>query len=263
MHNAAPSFIDTHCHLDMEQYQDDFHEMLDRTTQVGVDHILTIGIDYASSLKAVQLAKQHNNISATVGVHPHDVDSIDENTYNDISCLINENKKHIVGYGEIGLDYFKNYSDHEVQRTHFRKQLTLAQQHQLPVIIHDRDAHDDVLTILQESDPFTAGGVLHCFSGDYSFAKEVLALGFYVSIPGIVTFKNARDLQEVAQKLPLDRMLLETDGPFLAPHPHRGKRNESSYIPIIAEKIADLRGVDVLEVAQKTTENAKKLFNLN
>lgn len=256
-------FIDTHCHLDMEAYQDDFTDIVLRAENSGISHIISIGIDYHSSQRAIELAREYSIISATVGVHPHDIETLNNNEYEKLQLLITENRDYIVGYGEIGLDYFKNYSDESLQRVHFAKQLELAKHFELPVIIHDRDAHDDILSILKEHGPYKAGGVLHCFSGDISFAEKVLKLGFYISIPGIVTFKNAKDLQLVAEKIPLSSMLLETDGPFLAPVPHRGKRNESSYIPKIAEKIAQLRNVETAEIAQATTANAIKLFNLN
>lgn len=256
------SFIDTHCHLDMEHYQDDFAEILSRARHAHINHILSIGIDYSSSEKAIELAKSHPFISATVGVHPHDIEELDDAMYYRLESLITTNRDHIVGYGEIGLDYFKNYADISLQKIHFAKQIELAQHFNLPLIIHDRDAHDDILTILKQHGPYAAGGVLHCFSGDMDFAQQVLNLGFYISIPGIVTFKNAKELQQVAKDIPLDRMLLETDGPFLAPTPYRGKRNEPSYIPLIAEKIAELRNISVSEVAMATSSNAQNLFQL-
>lgn len=257
------SYFDTHCHLDMDRYGDELDLILHRSHKNNVHHIISIGIDLQSSQKAIKLAKKHEGIFASVGVHPHDVDSINDNTYEQLSSLITDNPEEVVGYGEIGLDYFKNYSDPKTQQIHFRKQLELAKHHTLPIIIHDRDAHQDIINTLNDMCPFEAGGILHCFSGDYNFAKQILELGFYISIPGIVTFKNAHELQEVAKKIPLDRMLLETDGPFLAPHPHRGKRNEPSYIPLIAQKIADLRKINIEAIAQATTSNAATLFNLS
>ncbi len=256
------SYIDTHCHLDMEHYQDDFADVLSRAMAEKICHIISIGIDYSSSQKAIELAKKYSFISATVGVHPHDIEHLDDAEYIKIEALINDNRKHIVGYGEIGLDYFKNYSDNSLQKIHFSKQIELAQHFNLPLIIHDRDAHQDIIAILREKGPHKAGGVLHCFSGDMAFAEQVLKTDFYISIPGVVTFKNAQELQIVAQNIPLDRLLLETDGPFLAPTPHRGKRNESSFIPLIAAKIAELRNISIEEVANTTTANAARLFHL-
>ena len=260
--NNPTTFIDTHCHLDMNAYATDFNDVLERSTNSGVKQVITIGIDLKSSKRAIELAQQHDMLFATVGVHPHDVDSICDATYDQLTGLVENNKKHIVGLGEIGLDFFKNYSDVASQRKHFKKQLQLAKELQLPVIIHDRDAHDDTLNILKEIGPFPQGGVLHCFSGDLTFAKKILDLGFHISIPGIVTFKNAHELQDVAAHIPLDKMLLETDGPFLSPLPYRGKRNEPSYIPHIAKKIAELRNIEMSEVAKLTTKNARELFHL-
>ncbi len=262
MHSSL-SYIDTHCHLDMQVYQDDFTEVLSRAAAADIIHIISIGIDLDSSVQAVKLAEQYPQISATVGIHPHDVQHIGDATYTQLISVLNENRQHIVGYGEIGLDYFKNYSPVDLQKHHFRKQLEIAKEFKLPVVIHDRDAHDDIITILEETGPFEAGGVVHCFSGDYVFARKVLSQNFNISIPGIVTFKNAHDLHEVVKKIPLESMLLETDGPFLAPVPFRGKRNESSYIPIIAEKIAELRQTTKEKIAETTTANAKALFNLD
>ncbi len=260
--NNPTTFIDTHCHLDMDAYSADFKDVLERSASCGVKQVITIGIDLNSSKRAIELAKQHDMLYATVGIHPHDVDSISDDTYDQLTVLVENNKKYIVGLGEIGLDYFKNYSDVTSQRKHFKKQLQLAKELQLPVIIHDRDAHDDTLSILKEIGPFPQGGVLHCFSGDLPFAKNILDLGFHISIPGIVTFKNALELHDVAAHIPLDKMLLETDGPFLSPMPYRGKRNEPSYIPHIANKIAELRKIEMSEVAELTTKNARELFKL-
>ena len=167
----------------------------------------------------------------------------------------------MVAYGEIGLDYVKNYSPHALQRTRFQEQLELAKELELPVIIHDREAHDDCLALLQEAAPFPKGGVMHCFSGDIALAKKVLELGFYISIPGVVTFKNGALLQEVAASIPLESMLLETDGPFLAPVPYRGKRNDPVYILYTAEKVAQLRKISIEEVAKQTSSNCLALFD--
>ncbi len=255
-------FTDTHCHLDMSGYAEDLPEVLDRATQNNVFHIVTIGIDLDSSAAAIQLARKHKMISATVGVHPHDIGTLTDESYQELETLVKSNRKFVVGYGEIGLDYYKNYSEPELQKKHFKKQLLLAKELNLPVIIHDRDAHEDIMSLLKEVGPFENGGVMHCFSGNYSLAREVIDFGFHISIPGIVTFKNAKDLQEVAAKIPLDSMLLETDGPFLAPTPYRGKRNEPSYIPLIAHQIAELRGCELETVAAATSKNANDLFNL-
>lgn len=259
----GPFLIDSHCHLDMEAYQHDLPEVLAQATQHSIQTIITIGIDEHSSRQAILLATQNPMIKAAAGVHPHDVASMSYTTLDRLAELIEKNRKFVVGYGEIGLDYAKNYSPPSLQKQQFRSQLSLAKSLQLPVIIHDRDAHDDTLRLLREAAPFPQGGVMHCFSGDTALAEKVLALGFYISIPGVVTFKNAETLQAVAQTIPLSRMLLETDGPFLAPTPMRGKRNEPAYLPFIAEKIAQLRDISIEEVAIKTSANATALFKLS
>lgn len=253
-------FIDTHCHLDMESYTGDLDKTLARAKEHGVHSIITIGIDEKSSIGAVDLAKKHAIIKATVGIHPHDVDQIRPGTYQRLQTLVAENKEHIVGYGEIGLDYAKRYAEPFAQKKAFCEQLELAKELELPVIIHDRDAHSDTLSLLHQSGPFPQGGVMHCFSGDIQLAEQVVEMGFYLSIPGVVTFKNGIELQKVAAAVPLESLLLETDGPFLAPVPWRGKRNEPSYLPYTAAKVAELRGITLEEVADQTSINAQTLF---
>jgi TatD DNase family protein len=257
------SLVDTHCHLDMREFENDFDMVLNRAKNHGVDSVITIGIDLASSRKAIGLARKYPCIWASVGVHPHDVHSATDETYAAIEDLIETNHHLVVGYGEIGLDYLKKRSEPELQRRHFRRQLEMAKKHRLPAIIHDRDAHEDTIRILHETGPFPNGGVMHCFSGDMDFAGKIVDLGFHISIPGIVTFKNAHDLHEVAQKVPLTSLLVETDGPFLAPHPWRGKRNEPAYVLYTADYIAKLRDIPLVELAKATTANAKSLFRLS
>ncbi|MCI5157090.1 MAG: TatD family deoxyribonuclease, partial [Candidatus Electrothrix sp. AUS1_2] len=184
----------------------------------------------------------------------------DDAAYRQLKDLAGSDK--VVAYGEIGLDYAKQYAPAERQRREFARQLELAKELQLPVIIHDRDAHEDTVQIIKEHGPFPVGGVMHCFSGDTAFAHQVLDLGLYISIPGIVTFKNALELQKVAQEIPLDRMLLETDGPFLTPAPFRGKRNRPEYLLYTAAMVAELRGISIDEVACQTTRNTGRLFSL-
>jgi len=252
--------IDSHCHLDMESYQEDLAETLHRAKSHGIKSIITIGIDEQSSLAAVELARQYPMIKATVGVHPHDAEKIDDGTYSRIRKLVAANTKHIVAYGEIGLDYAKEYSPKQIQLKRFEEQLILAKELKLPVIIHDRDAHDDCLALLQANAPFPDGGVMHCFSGDTNLARKVLELGFYISIPGVVTFKNGKDLQEVVVDIPLTSLLLETDGPFLAPVPWRGKRNEPAYLAYTAQKVSELKGISIAKVAEQTSNNVQNLF---
>ncbi len=254
--------IDTHCHLDTNDYASDLQTVLENASAHGVKSIITIGIDPSSSRAAVRLSADNSMIKATVGVHPHDVGNIDSCDLDNLEQLIHSHREEIVGYGEIGLDYVKRYCEPDRQRRYFQDQLLIAKNHNLPVIIHDRDAHHDILTILKKNGPYDNGGVMHCFSGDYDFAERILDLGFAISIPGIVTFKNAASLQETAQRIPLDSLLLETDGPFLAPVPYRGKRNEPLYLLYTAAQIARLRGITIEDVAEATTANASRLFNI-
>lgn len=254
--------IDTHCHLDMQQYCNDLNEILDQAKRHNIHSIITIGIDEKSSEQAVKLAHQYEMVFAAVGIHPHDVDRVSSTTLDFISRLALDNPSQVVGYGEIGLDYMKKYSSPDAQRKQFQAQLALAKELHLPIIVHDRDAHEDTLAILTQEAPFDYGGVMHCFSGNYTFAKQIIDLGLHISIPGIVTFKKSQELQEVASRIPLSSMLLETDGPFLAPEPWRGKRNEPYYILYTAEKIAQLRNIDIDDLARQTTLNAQSLFQL-
>jgi TatD DNase family protein len=255
--------IDSHCHLDMNAYKDDLDIILKQAYQNHIRTVISIGVDEKSSRQAISLAKKYNMVKATIGIHPHDVNHIHPQTLDILAELAEKNRNHVVGYGEIGLDYAKNYTPPDIQRQHFCSQLSLAQDLRLPVIIHDRDAHDDTLRILQQAAPFPYGGVMHCFSGNMILARQVLDLGFQISIPGVVTFKNAVDLQEVARLTPLTALLLETDGPFLTPAPWRGKRNEPTFLLHTAQMVADLRGISINEVARQTSANAIKLFRLS
>ncbi len=255
--------IDTHCHLDMTSYDKDLTEVLERAYAFQIKRIVSIGIDLHSSERAILLARKHRQLSATIGIHPHDVKNTTERDYELLEQLHTKHAKHIVGYGEIGLDYVKNYSPTDKQQHHFAHQLNLASKLNLPVIIHNREADRDTIDILKKSNPLSRGGIMHCFSGDYNFARQVLDLGLLVSIPGIVTFKNATTLHEVVKKIPLDSLVLETDGPFLAPHPYRGKRNEPSFILHTASKVAEIRNISIEEVARQTSLNSEKLFQFN
>jgi len=252
--------IDTHCHLDMTSYDKDLKEVLERAEKYQIKRIVSIGIDLQSSERAVLLARKHRQISATIGIHPHDVKSTTDKDYEMLGQLFAKHTKHIVGYGEIGLDYVKNYSPIDKQQHHFAYQLNLARELDLPVIIHNRDAEKDTLDIVKNEGPLTRGGIMHCFSGDYRFARQVLDMGLLISIPGVVTFKNATTLQEVVKKIPLTSLVLETDGPFLAPHPYRGKRNEPSLVLHTAGKVAEIRGISIEEVARQTSLNSEELF---
>ena len=252
--------IDSHCHLDMETSQDTLDDIIHSAKQCHVHTIITIGIDLASSQRAVELAHTYPGVYASVGIHPHSAEEGNDAVYQQLRELAASAK--VVAYGEIGLDYAKQYAPVERQRLECTRQLKIAKELELPIIIHDREAHEDTVQIIREQGPFPAGGVMHCFSGDTAFARQALDLGLHISIPGIVTFKNALDLQKVAKEIPLNRMLLETDGPFLTPIPFRGKRNRPEYLLYTAAMVAELRGISIDEVARQTSQNTRQLFSL-
>ncbi|MCG2675709.1 TatD family hydrolase, partial [bacterium] len=250
--------IDTHIHLADKCYDKDRDTVIARAREEGVDYLIIVASDLESSKKCVKLTKEFKSLYTIVGIHPHEAKTVDKDTY----CRLKELAKNekVVAIGEIGLDYHYNHSPKEVQREVFRDQIRLAKELRLPIIIHHREALPDAIKIVKEEK--IREGVFHCFSGCLKEAEEVISLGFYVSIAGPVTFKNAKRLQELVKELPLDKLLMETDGPYLSPHPFRGKRNEPAHLKYIAEKIAELRDLKFNEIAYATTENAKKLFRL-
>ena len=252
--------IDSHCHLDMKDFNKDRAEVLERARRDGIGHMVAIGIDVKSSEAALALARENSFISATVGCHPHDADDCGPGDLQKLAVMSVEPE--VVAWGEIGLDYYRNYSEKENQRKIFQAQLDLAHAANLPVIIHDRDAHEEVYALLKKMGKGDRKGVIHCFSGDRDLAEAFIALGYYISIPGTVTYKNADHIKEVAATIPLDRLLVETDAPFLAPVPKRGKRNEPSYVLYTVREIAKLRDTPFETVAEQTTENARALFGL-
>ena len=255
--------IDTHAHLDMEQYDTDRAEVIQRAQENGVAYILNIGCDLESSRRSLELAEQHEFIYATAGIHPHDVKAIDATTYDWLRDLLSHPK--MVAVGETGLDFFKNHSPQDEQRAHFRKQIELARELNKPLIIHSRDAKDEILAILSEyfpKDPSARSGIFHCFSGDQELADRALEMGFYTSFAGPVTFKNADELRAVAKTIPADRLFVETDSPYLAPVPQRGKRNEPAYVNFTAETIAQIRGVSIEDLQRTTELNFFELFGI-
>ncbi|MBH0202624.1 MAG: TatD family hydrolase [Nitrospira sp.] len=253
--------IDTHTHLDDARYNDDREAVITRAREAGVDAFVSIGCDLATSQAAVALADQYPFVYASVGVHPHEVKHIQINWYDEFRRLAKRDR--VVAYGEIGLDYHYNHSSPKEQRDRLREQIQLARELALPVIIHTREAQEDTIAILREEKASEVGGVFHCFSGDAWLAKEALDLRFYLSFSGILTFQNATALREIAKKTPLDRLLIETDCPYLTPVPHRGTRNEPAYVSQVANQLAALHPEFSLEEIQKwTTENAKQLFKI-
>ena len=255
-----PIVIDSHAHLEMPEFDEDRSEVITRARENGIGYIVTVGIDIATCRKALALADAFDTIYAIVGVHPHNVKHIDGKTYTQLKEFVQHEKVRAVG--EIGLDFYRNLSPRDVQMKRFRELISLAREVKLPIVVHDRDAHDETLSILKEEKAFEVGGVLHCFSGDYGMAAQCFDMGFYISIPGTVTFRNAHALQEVVRRSPLERMLIETDAPFLTPVPFRGKRNEPSYVRFVADTIAQLKGIDANEVALVSTRNAQSLFHI-
>jgi len=256
--------FDTHTHLDDAKYDGDREAMMARAREAGVEAFVTIGCDLATSQAAVSLAEQYPSVHASIGVHPHEVKHILDGWYDEFRRLAQSKK--VVAYGEIGLDYHYNHSSPEEQRERFRQQIKLARELTLPVIIHTREAQEDTIKILREEKASEVGGVFHCFSGDAWLAKNALNLGFYLSFSGILTFQSATMLREIAKTAPLDRLLIETDCPYLTPIPHRGKRNEPAYVSFVAQKLAELHaevpGMSVETIGRITTDNAKRLFKI-
>ncbi|MCH4891073.1 TatD family deoxyribonuclease [Acidaminobacter sp. JC074] len=253
--------FDSHAHLDSHKFDGDREAVIKRIMESEVSLVLNPGADYESSINAVELSDKYDFIYAAVGVHPHEAKTLDDMMLGLIKAMAR--KKKVKAIGEIGLDYHYDFSPRDVQKYWFRKQLQLAKELKLPVIIHDREANQDVMDILKEENQFETGVLMHCYSGSAELARQYIKLGAYLSIAGPVTFKNARKLVEVVESVPLDRLMIETDSPYLTPHPYRGKRNESTYVKYVCEKIAEIKGISYEEVAQKTMENAKKYFNID
>lgn len=252
--------IDSHAHLDDSRFDRDRDKLIKDLKKAGVELVINPGGDLNSSIKAVALAEEYENIYAAVGVHPHSASEVDEATMDILRSFANRDK--VIAIGEIGLDYYYDNSPRDVQRKWFREQLKLAKEVGLPVIIHSRDAAGDTYEILKEAQDGSLTGVIHCYSGSVEMAMEYIKLGFYISLAGPVTFKKAIKPKEVAEAIPLDKLLIETDSPYLTPVPYRGKRNEPKYVRYVAETIAEIKGLSFEEVAKRTAENTKKLFRI-
>ncbi|MDF0727845.1 TatD family hydrolase [Cytobacillus sp. S13-E01] len=252
--------IDTHTHLNAEQFEEDLEEVIDRAKLAGVSTMVVVGFDRATITKAIELADTYEFIYATIGWHPVDAIDMTDADLNWIEELAAHPK--VVALGEMGLDYYWDKSPKEIQKEVFRKQIALAKKVKLPIVIHNRDATADIVDILMEEKASEVGGIMHCFTGSKEIAKQCIDMNFYISFGGPVTFKNAKQPKEVAAEIPLERLLIETDCPYLTPHPFRGKRNEPSYVKLVAEQIAELKGVAFEELAQKTSDNARRLFDI-
>ena len=251
------NIFDSHAHYTDKAFNDDRTEMLGFLKESGICGVINCGADLDSSKASIALSKEYDYIYAACGVHPEEVDGLPEN-FIEILRELSKSPK-CVAIGEIGLDYYWRQDNKELQKKVFEEQILLAKELNLPIIVHDREAHDDTLNILKKHKP---KGVLHCFSGSAEMAKEVLRLGMYIGLGGALTFKNARKPVEVAEILPLEKLLLETDCPYMAPVPMRGKRNYSGYIPYIAERVAEIKGIAPQEVLDTTSKNTKQLFNI-
>ena len=251
-------FVDSHCHLEMELFEKDRKKVVDTCIKEGLVYMLTVGTEEKYFEKVIQLIDENPSVYGAIGIHPHNSTDLNDALITKINKTLTHDK--IVAYGEIGLDFFKNYSPKDIQVDAFKKQLMLAEQAKLPIIVHSRNAKDETLQILRETKSNDAGGVIHCYSYDLDAARKLLDMGFYISISGTITYTSAQKLVEVVQYLPMDRILAETDAPFLTPHPHRGKRNEPYYVKCTIEKIARIKNKGVEEVASCLYDNFERLF---
>ena len=259
---SVTRLFDTHAHLHFPDLVADLDAVLARARAAGVVGMVTIGTDGKTNEEAVALAERLHDVYATVGIHPHDAEAATEADWAAMQRLARACAK-VVAFGEMGLDFFRNLSPRDVQERVFRRQLSVARELGKPAVVHCRDAHAETLEILADERVADIGGVMHCFLGDVEIARRCLDLGLMISLAGPVTYKNARALPEVARFVPADRLVVETDCPFLPPHPHRGQRNEPAWVAITAARVAELRGMTPESLGEATTENALRLFRLN
>ncbi|WP_199623842.1 TatD family hydrolase [Paenibacillus alkalitolerans] len=250
---------DSHTHLDNKAFNQDREDILARAKEAGVGRIVNVGFNRETIPTTLRLAERYDFIDAVIGWHPQDAIHMTPEDLDWIEQLARTHGK-VVALGEMGLDYYWDTSPKEVQHRVFREQIRLARKLQMPVVIHNRDAHADVVAILKEEKAYDVGGVMHCYSGSWEVAKECLDMNFYISFGGPVTFKNAKQPKEVLARVPLDRLLIETDAPYLTPHPYRGKRNETAFVKLVAEAAAEIKGLSPEEISLVTTENAQALF---
>ncbi len=253
--------FDSHAHLNDERFDEDREELINSLQEKGVDLVLNPGACIETSKSSVELANKYDFIYAAVGVHPHDVGNMTEDDIETLRKLALENDK-VKAIGEIGLDYYYDTYPREDQKKWFKRQIELANELKLHIIIHDRDAHGDTFEIIKNTKSPEIGCVLHCYSGNVELAREYVKMGCYISIPGTVTFKNNKKTVEVAKEIPLEYLLIETDSPYMAPVPNRGKRNDPSMVQFVADKIAQEKGISYEQVCEATKENAKRFFNI-
>lgn len=254
------NLFDSHCHLENGRFEADLPEVMARMKDAGVNRCILAGSDMETSEQIVALTKEHAHVYGVVGIHPHDAKTWTDDCAQRIADWTKEER--IVGVGEIGLDYYYDHSPRDVQKEVFVKQLLLARQLDMPAVFHVRDAHGDVLDLLRANRSQLPAGVVHCYSGSVESAREYLDMGFYISFAGPITFKNANKLLDVAEYVPQDRILVETDSPYLAPVPMRGRRNEPTFVQYVAQTVAELRGISAEEMAQAAFENACRLFGI-
>ena len=255
--------IDSHAHIQGAEYAHDREAVIERAAQAGVEKIIAVGGagEMSSNTEAIALAERLANVYATVGMHPHDAKDVGEEAFSHLGELAARPK--VVAIGETGLDYYYDHSPRALQRRVFSRFIAMARAARLPLVVHEREAAADAAQLLRSEGAGELRGVIHCFTGDYTSAAAYLDLGFYLSFTGIITFKNAASLRDVVQKVPLERMLVETDAPYLTPVPHRGRRNEPAYVRFVAETVAAVKGISLAEVASVTTRNAENLFLLS
>ena len=252
--------VDSHAHLEMPDFKRDLEQVIQRAKESGVGYIFTVGTEKKDWKRALEIADSHPSIYAILGVHPHNAKEIDDQTYPTLRELCRSGK--VKAYGEIGLDFFRNLSPRDIQLKRFREQIALAKEVGLPIVVHDREAHQETLEILKSEKVEECGGIIHCFSGDYEMAKACIDMGFHISIPGSINFKNAEGFREIVKRIPLESLLVETDAPFITPEPFRGKRNEPSYVRYTAQKVAEIKKISFERVAEVTTENALRVYRL-
>jgi TatD DNase family protein len=253
--------VDSHAHLDLPEFEKDLPRVIQRAQEAGVTTILTVGIEPVSCTRTLEIAEAYPHIFAIVGIHPHNAAEVGEKELVDLQNLARHSK--VKAWGEIGLDFYRNLSPPAIQNERFRQQIQISKELGLPLVIHSRSATQETISILEEERAGEQGGVIHCFSGDEKTAQKYLDMGFVISIPGVITFHKAQGLREVVKGLPPEGFIIETDAPFLAPVPYRGKRNEPAFVRFTAETIAQIRRQDMAEVAAITTANARRVFNIN
>ena len=251
--------IDTHAHLDFDDYNKDRKEVLNRARETGVEKIVNIGADLEGSQRTVKLAEKYDYVYGTVGIHPHEADTVNQESLAEIIKLAASPK--VKAIGECGLDFYYDNSPREIQKEAFKKQLNLALEIELPVVVHSRKAAAETLKILDQTADFTDNLIFHCYAYGTEKIEEIISRDYYVAFGGLITFNNAQPIRDALKKMPLDRILLETDAPYLTPEPHRGKRNEPAYLEHILKKAAEIKGISLEEMGKITSENAERIYN--